>query len=72
MGERGSERERAGVRKRDLEMEDVIKPTEERDEKERKEIEGGRRKNKKENNTGRGRNKPPLFIFSSCEQNRKT
>ena len=42
MGERGSERERAGVRKRDLEMEDVIKPTEERDEKERKEIEGDR------------------------------
>ena len=36
------ERERAGVRKRDLEMEDVIKPTEERDEKERKEIEGDR------------------------------
>ena len=35
-------RERAGVRKRDLEMEDVIKPTEERDEKERKEIEGYR------------------------------
>ena len=34
MGERGSER--------DLEMEDVIKPTEERDEKERKEIEGDR------------------------------
>ena len=42
MGERGSERERAGVRKRDLEREDVIKPTEERDEKERKEIEGDR------------------------------
>ena len=36
MGERGSERERAGVRKRDLEMEGVIKPTEERDEKERR------------------------------------
>ena len=36
MGERGSERERAGVRKRDLEREYDIQPTEERDEKERK------------------------------------
>ena len=35
-------RDRAGVRKRDLEREDVVKPTEERDEKESKEIEADR------------------------------
>ena len=36
MGERGSERERAGVRKRDLERDYEIQPTDERDEKEGK------------------------------------